>query len=98
MSDLRKGTFRLEGHIDVPAGRVAQVNAALKEHIRLTREEEGCIFFNVDACEKVVGRFLVSEAFVDEGAFKFHQERAGASSWAEESAGVPRDYKTWVID
>ena len=97
MGDLPKGSFRLEGHIDVPSERIAQVSEALKEHIRLTREEAGCIFFNVDACSEVAGRFLVSEAFVDEAAFNFHQERAGASPWAEASAGVPRDYKTWVL-
>lgn len=98
MSELAKGTFRLEGHIDVPSDRVAQVSQALKEHIKLTREEEGCIFFNVDACPKVEGRFLVSEAFVDEAAFKFHQQRAGVSAWAEASSHVPRDYKTWVVE
>lgn len=97
MSDLPKGSFRLEGHIDVPADRIAQVSEALKDHIKLTREEAGCIFFNVDACEKIAGRFLVSEAFVDEAAFQFHQERAGASPWADASNGVPRDYKTWMV-
>ncbi len=97
MSDLPKGSFRLEGHIDVPADRIAKVSEALKEHIKLTREEAGCIFFNVDACSEVAGRFLVSEAFVDEAAFQFHQTRAGESPWAEASAGVPREYKTWVV-
>lgn len=81
----------------MPADRVSEVSAALKDHIKLTREEAGCLFFNVDACEKIAGRFLVSEAFVDEAAFQFHQERAGASPWAEVSSGVPRDYKTWVV-
>ena len=97
MSELPKGSFRLEGHIDVPTERIAQVSEGLKDHIKLTREEEGCIFFNVDACSKVEGRYLVSEAFVDEAAFQFHQERAGASPWAEVTKGVPREYKTWVI-
>ena len=98
MSELAKGSFRLEGHIDVPASRIVEVREALKEHIRLTREEQGCIFFNVDPCPDVEGRFLVSEAFVDEAAFNSHQERAGNSTWAEASKGVPRDYKTWVVD
>lgn len=97
MGELPKGTFRLEGHIDVPAERLSQVGEALKEHIELTRAEEGCIFFNVDPCSEIEGRFLVSEAFVDEAAFNFHQERAGASPWAVASAGVPRDYKTWIV-
>ncbi len=95
---MPKGSFRLEGYIDVPADRVGQVSEALKDHIKLTREEEGCIFFNVNPCSEVEGRFLVSEAFVDEAAFQFHQTRAGASPWAEASAGVPREYKTWVIE
>ena len=95
--DLPKGSFRLEGHIDVPADRVADVSEALKDHIRLTREEAGCIFFNVDACPDIKGRFLVSEAFIDEAAFQFHQERAGASTWAEASKNVPREYETWVV-
>ncbi len=98
MSDLPKGTFRLEGHIEVPTERIAQVSEALKDHIRLTREEAGCIFFNVDACSKVPGRFLVSEAFVDEAAFNFHQERERTSPWAEASKDVPREYETWVVD
>ena len=94
---MPKGSFRLEGRIDVPAYRVEQVSEALKDHIKLTREEKGCIFFNVDACPEVKGRFLVSEAFVDEAAFQFHQKRAGASPWAEESKDVPRDYEVWVV-
>ena len=96
MPDLAKGSFRLEGHLDVPADRLAEISHALKEHIKLTRAEEGCIFFNVDPCDKVEGRFLVSEAFVDQDAFKFHQKRAGSSAWAEASKDVPRDYRTWV--
>lgn len=97
MSELAEGSFRLEGHIDVPADRVVKVSEALKEHIRLTREEEGCVFFNVDACSDIEGRFLVSEAFKDEAAFNAHQVKAGNSTWAEASKGVPRDYKTWVV-
>jgi quinol monooxygenase YgiN len=58
MSDLPKGSFRLEGHIDVPAERIAKISEALKEHIKLTSEEAGCIFFNVDACSEVEGRFF----------------------------------------
>lgn len=95
--ELSAGSFCLEGHIDVPKDRLDAVTAALKEHIELTRTEAGCIYFNVDPSPDVAGRFLVSEAFVDEAAFQFHQTRAGNSSWAEASKGVPRDYKTWVV-
>ncbi len=90
MSKLAIGSFRLEGHIDIPTDRIGQVSEALKEHIRLTREEEGCIFFNVDASPDVEGRFRVSEAFKDKTAFDAHQVRAGNSAWAEASKGIPR--------
>lgn len=98
MEDLPSGSFRLEGYIDVPNDRVDAVRAALVDHIKLTRKEKGCIFFNVTPSKEVPGRFLVSEAFVDEAAFKFHQQRAGASPWARTSRDVPRNYQTWIID
>ena len=79
------GNFRLEGYIDVPAHRVRQIDEALKDHIRLTRNEPGCVYFRVDPCKETVGRYLVSEAFVDKEAFDFHQQRAANSQWAEVS-------------
>jgi len=97
VAELLSGTFYLEGHIDVPTERIAQVREALAEHIKLTRAEAGCIYFSVDPCPDVEGRFLVSETFIDEAAFKFHQERAGSSPWAEASKDVPRDYRTWLV-
>jgi quinol monooxygenase YgiN len=98
MVGLRCGNFRLQGHIDVPRDRISAVEEALQDHIRLTREEQGCIFFSVEPCSDVEGRYLVSEAFVDEAAFEFHQQRAGNSDWAEVSKDIPRDYKTWVME
>ena len=97
-TELPAGTFRLEGYIEVPLERIAEVEAALGEHIALTRAEPGCIFFNVDPCPEVAGRFLVSEAFAGKDAFDAHQSRASASPWAKVSAGIPREYKTWQID
>ena len=95
--ELSAGTFRLEGHIDVPVDRLEAVSIALLEHIRLTREEPGCLFFNVDPCPDVEGRFLVSEAFVDEAAFNAHQDRAKGSEWAKVTEGIERDFRTWVV-
>lgn len=60
MFEIPKGSFRLEGFIDLLTDWVTHVSEALKEHIKLTRAEKGCIFFNVDACQNVEGRFLVS--------------------------------------
>ncbi len=57
MDNVPSGAFCLEGHIDVPDDRTAGIEIALEEHITLTRTEPGCIFFNVEPCTKVPGRF-----------------------------------------
>jgi len=44
----------------------------------------------------VKGRFLVSEAFVDQQAFDAHQARAKVSDWAKASQGIPREYSIKV--
>ncbi|MCB1386771.1 MAG: antibiotic biosynthesis monooxygenase [Nitratireductor sp.] len=91
------GTVLLSGHIDVPADRLAAVEVALAEHVRLTRAEAGCIFFNVDPDPAVAGRFSVSEAFVHQAAFDHHQQRAGGSPWAAASQGIPRRYEIRTV-
>jgi quinol monooxygenase YgiN len=93
---MPKGTVTLTGHIDVPSERVADIQAALPTHIALTRAEPGCLSFDVSPCPDVKGRFLVSEAFVDQQAFDAHQARTGASEWAKASQGIPRDYSIKV--
>jgi len=82
----------LNGHIDVPADRIDTVIVALEEHIALTRQEVGCISFEVTPDPKVQGRFSVSECFIDQAAFDAHQTRTKASPWAQVTEGIPRDY------
>ena len=89
---LPEGAVLLDGYIAVPAGRVAAVAAALPEHVRLTREEPGCLHFSVTVCKDTPGRFLVSETFVDQAAFDAHQKRAAGSPWAEVTRGIARHY------
>ena len=88
-----QNTVYLEGHIDVPADRLAEVSAALPDHIALTRAEPGCLRFDVTPSPNIPGRFDVSEAFSDQAAFDAHQSRAKSSAWAEITAGIPRDYR-----
>ncbi|WP_253279547.1 putative quinol monooxygenase [Loktanella sp. 3ANDIMAR09] len=73
-----------------PPDRRDAVRAALPAHIALTRQETGCITF--DVAETTPGVFTVSETFADQAAFDTHQQRAGASEWAEVTAGLPRNY------
>ncbi len=90
--------IRLTGHIDVPADRLASVEAALAEHIALTRAEPGCITFSVAPCDQIEGRFLVSELFRDQAAFDTHQARVKASDWGRITAGIPRIYDVEQVD
>lgn len=93
-----RGRVTLTGHIDIPADRLAEVQAALPEHIELTRQEPGCQKFEVVPCPTVPGRFLVSEVFVDQQAFDAHQVRMKGSQWAIVTAGIGRDYSVTVED
>lgn len=86
------GTVRLEGYLEVPQDRIAQVAAGLPAHIGLTLAEPGCLSFEVIPDPTISGRFLVREIFADQTAFDQHQTRTRASAWAEITAGLDRHY------
>lgn len=90
--------IRLTGYIDVPADRLAAVATALPDHIALTRAEPGCLSFDVTPDPTHPGRFTVAERFTDRAAFDAHQDRAGASPWAEITAGIARTYQVEEIN
>ena len=84
--------IHLQGYIDVSSERMPAILPALKEHITLSRAENGCISFNVTPCPDVAGRFLVDETFSNQATFDAHQARVKASDWGRISAGIPREY------
>lgn len=88
----RAGTVRLTGYIDVPENRLAATREALPTHVELTRNEPGCLSFNVKESRERVGRFEVSETFVDQAAFDAHQARTQVSEWAIVTKDIPRNY------
>lgn len=88
----QSGRVLLNGYLDVPAERWHAVHAALEDHITLTRNEPGCIKFEVTPCREVELRLLVDEIFQDQPAFDAHQARAKDSPWAKITAAIPRDY------
>ena len=59
----------------------ARVQAALPEHIALTRAEPGCLSFEVTPSDDPL-IWSVSEEFTTPAAFEAHQTRAKASIWA----------------
>ncbi len=87
----------LTGHIVVPPSDLDAVVAGLPSHIELTRNESGCIEFEVvrDADDPAI--FHVSERFTSPEAFSFHQERVRSSPWGALTANVERHYKTTGI-
>jgi len=83
---------RLEGYLAVPPDRLAQVLAALPEHIALTQAEPGCLDFEVSQSPAVPGHLVVAELFVDQAAFEQHQARVRTSRWGQLTAGMDRHY------
>ncbi|WP_425101275.1 putative quinol monooxygenase [Tropicibacter sp. S64] len=85
--------IRLKGTMTCTADRLAEVRAALQAHVALTRDEPGCIRFEVTEDAAMPGLFHVDEAFSDRAAFEAHQARGAASVWAEVTLGLPRAYE-----
>lgn len=82
----------LEGHIVVPEDRLGEV--ALPLHIKLTRQEQGCLVFRVKQDKAQSNVFHVYEESVDKLSFQCHQQRVKESKWGEVTASVSRHYKT----
>ena len=70
-----------------------RVAALLPEHIRLTRDEPGCLSIEVFRSSADPCRFAVAESFASRGAFAAHQERAKASLWGQSTPNIPREYE-----
>ncbi|MEM6481741.1 MAG: antibiotic biosynthesis monooxygenase [Pseudomonadota bacterium] len=82
---------RLRGELRCGPEDARIVRAALPEHIRLSRAEEGCEFFEIE--ETAPGVFSVEERFTDKAALVAHQTRTRASDWWQKTGHIPRDIK-----
>lgn len=68
------------------------VRRFLPEHIRLTKEETGCLAFNVtETADPLV--WQVEELFSDPQTFALHQARTKASEWGRETRAIVREYQ-----
>lgn len=85
-------SIRLTGHIDVPDHDRAAVAAALPEHIRLSRAEPGCLYFEVTPDAEVAGRWQVREMFSTRATFDAHQARLASSDWGRVAQSAARHY------
>lgn len=83
----------LEGCIIVPTAELASVSKALETHIELTRQESGCLAFEITQDTTNPNKFFIFEEFANKAAFAFHQKRASESEWGVISKNVKRDYQ-----
>lgn len=82
----------LEGYVLAADCDLADVVRELADHIRLTREEKGCLVFEVTQDNKNKNRFNVYEEFTSQRAFNFHQERIRTSNWGKLSSKLEKHY------
>ena len=83
---LKAPMFGLTGRlICQDAGQMMTALSLLPDHIRLSREEPGCLHFDLWQDEDPLVWHL-SELFVDADAFAAHGARTKASDWGRESA------------
>ncbi len=86
------------GFIKISPENLDNVKAHLKKHIQLTRNESGCLTFNVTQRETDSPIFDVYEEFENKAAFFAHQERVKNSLWGKVTKNVTRDYAVTGLD
>lgn len=84
------GNIVITGTITCAPGDLTMVANGLKDHIRLTRSEPGCLTFSIIQSPDDDCVFDVSERFVDRAAFEVHTVRTRASDWWAMSQHIPR--------
>lgn len=88
----------LKGHIIVPDSDIAAVKIELTNHIELTRQESGCLVFEVSQEAENLNRFNVYEEFTDRESFASHQDRVRESKWGAVTVNVERHYEITDVE
>lgn len=83
----------LRGYIIIPDVDLVLVKLELPIHEKLTREEKGCLKFEVVQDTDNLNRFNVYEEFIDQKSFDKHQIRVKNSNWGSVTTNVERYYK-----
>ena len=86
-------TVVLEGYIIVRESDLESIKNELTNHIKLTRDEVGCLEFIVNQDENDSFRFNVYEEFLSKEAFDYHQDRVRNSFWGKITKNVERHYQ-----
>ncbi|WOH35933.1 antibiotic biosynthesis monooxygenase [Thalassotalea fonticola] len=83
----------LKGYILVSDIDLEIVKTELIVHCKLTKEEPGCLLFEVIPDANNPNLFSVYEEFVDQAAFDNHQTRVNNSNWGKVTKQVKRHYQ-----
>lgn len=88
----------LKGYIIVPKSDLSEVKKELVTHIKLTRQEKGCLIFDIAQAENNIYRYNVYEEFTNRESFSNHQDRVQNSKWGKISSNVSRHYEVIEIE
>ena len=80
------------GYVIIPAHELDMLKIAMKEQIRLTLAEPGCLEFTLTPDPTDPCRYSLYEEFVDQAAFDFHQFRTRNSKWHTVSKNIERHF------
>jgi len=83
----------LKGHIVVAEEDLAAIKKALPEHSKLTKQEPGCLKFEIKQDPENENIFNVHEEFVDSDAFAAHKLRMKNTEWTAAAVNVERYFK-----
>jgi len=83
----------LKGYIVVAEEDLAAIEAALSEHTELSKQEPGCLKFEIKQDPKNKHVFNVYEEFVDNDAFAAHKLRMKNTKWTAAAANVERHFE-----
>lgn len=73
------------------------VRQYLTEHKELTREETGCVSFEVsETADPLIWK--VEELFTNQATFDAHQTRTRASVWGRETSAIAREYEISEVE
>ncbi|MEG3111219.1 antibiotic biosynthesis monooxygenase [Pantoea sp. T14] len=73
------------------------VRQYLPGHKELTREETGCVSFEVtETADPLIWK--VEELFTNQATFDAHQKRTRASVWGRETSAITREYEISEVE
>jgi len=93
----KPGMVALTGTIIIPTDMQAALIPLLEQHKAFTRQEPGCLKFDVTQDTDDSTLFHVDELFEDEAAFAHHQSEGAARPWGAASKNLTRDFNKLVV-